>query len=50
MAPLGSHEPQIRHDRNKYWNFRAEFHYESADGTDTGIDTATDKQKCTVKT
>jgi hypothetical protein len=37
------------HDGNKKWNFRAQFNYESADGTDTGTDTVSDKQTCKVK-
>ena len=37
------------HDRNRFWNFRAQFNYESADGSDTGTDTVTDKQRCRVK-
>ncbi len=36
-------------DRNKKWNFRGEWHYESADTTDTATDVATDKQTCRVK-
>lgn len=37
------------HDRNKRWNFKAKFVYESADHTDTGTDTASSSQKCKVK-
>jgi hypothetical protein len=37
------------HDRNKTWNFRAQFNYESADGLDTGTDTVKDTQKCRIK-
>ena len=36
-------------DRNKKWNFRGEWHYESADGSDTATDVATDRQTCRVK-
>jgi hypothetical protein len=37
------------HDGNKTWNFRAQFNYESADGTDTATDRVSDTHKCTVK-
>ncbi len=36
-------------DGNKKWNFRTQWNYESADGTDTGTDFGADKQTCKVK-